>query len=175
MINSELIPFCCSARIQLLSFSTKTSLAFLLLPPAATPTETISALLSSAASHAEFLVQNSDNAIESSRAVLSHYIARVRASAKDENWTVARWVMGKAKEVVSAGRLGGREVEELAFSAYEIGSTLLRSTTSTDGDNSAEQKDSNAGAAIVWLLEASDLLENREEGFARDMHVSRLP
>lgn len=83
--------------------------------------------------------------------------------------------MGKAKEVVSAGRLGGREVEELAFSAYEIGSTLLRSTTSTDGDDSVEQKDSNAGAAIVWLLEASDLLENREEGFARDMHVSRLP
>lgn len=73
--------------------------------------------------------------------------------------------MGKAKEIVSTGRLGGREVEELAFAAHEIGSALLRSSTSGGEANSA--------TAIIWLLEASDLLENRDEGFAKDMHVSR--
>lgn len=78
--------------------------------------------------------------------------------------------MGKAKEVVGGGRLGGREVEELAFAAYGIGSSLLRSSTS----NGKDIGESNSGASIVWLLEASDLLENREEGFAKDMHVSRL-
>ena len=73
--------------------------------------------------------------------------------------------MGKAKEIVSTGRLGGREGEELAFAAYEIGASLLKA-------GSADSSDHGSSNAIVWLLEASDLLENRDGVFAKDMHVS---
>lgn len=94
--------------MNLLSLATKASAAF------ASLGDTLAAdhLTTSGATHAAALTNDSESNTKPSgdvpKALLAHYSARIEASSKAENFTLAKWVMERAK--VQARYLGPREV-----------------------------------------------------------------
>lgn len=93
------------AHLALLSLATKASAAFL-----ATGSDTPSsdALLSLAASHAESLQLPLQHELgaptgEETKALLAYYSARTRASVREGNLAIAKWLMGKMKALAPFG------------------------------------------------------------------------
>lgn len=101
---------------------------------------------------------------------------------------VAKWMLGKAKELSDGGRLGGREVsfaerwdrgradllrkvEKLAQMACDVGSGLVKPSKESGEAGKKEDQGARAAAAVEWLLWATQLLEVRDSGAAKALQV----
>jgi hypothetical protein len=89
----------------------------------------------------------------------------------------AMWWEGGAFRELGISRGGEADVvpqvEKLAQTAYDVGSSLLKPVRS-EGDEDEEANGAGAAKAVEWLLWALELLEQREGEVVKTMQVSRV-
>lgn len=126
-------------------------------------------MLSTAASHVALLslLPPADRSSDVDKALLAFYTARIRVCVQEENWTVARWCMSKAKDLALEKSLS---VYTLAALALKIGAALVDWVPSCEMQEEAGQKEKGTrlALAIQWLLEATELAE-KHGGTEMDM------
>lgn len=109
-----------SVQVSFLTLATKASDALLQAGDTAHAVE----LLEASAAFVDTLSALATDVPGLPKALLSHYCARVEASIKAKNMSVARWMMEKAKDLCSTGSLSEREVRSL-YPLHHSKSTFL--------------------------------------------------
>lgn len=115
--------------------------------------------------------------------LLDHYLVRIQVGAKEGiktgDFGTCAWLIGKARELVGGGQLGGREIEKLASLCFQIGSELVGSDEQSGGNEENGSGDwdyaKRAAASIDWLLWGTQLVESRESKTAKSFTVSSIP